>query len=76
MSNNKSLKVPADNKAPALIPFQVKSRPEIRQRIVTLAERRGLSANDVASLALAAGIDRVEKSLNLLTQPEAEKAAA
>lgn len=61
--------------APALIPFQVKARPDIRNKITALAKARGLSANDIAGLALAAGIDRVEKSLNSLTQPE-EKAAA
>lgn len=58
-----------------LIPFQVKARPEVRERIVKVAEERGLSANDVASMALAAGIDRVIQKLTEITEPEVKQAA-
>ena len=62
------------SKTQPLIPFQVKARPEVRERIVKVADARGLSANDVASMALAAGIDRVEKKLMEIAMPEPQAA--
>jgi hypothetical protein len=58
------------NKTQPLIPFQVKAPHQVRDRIVAEAEKRNLSVNDIASLAVAAGLDRVIETLDELTQPK------
>jgi predicted HicB family RNase H-like nuclease len=52
-----------------LIPFQVKSRPEVREKLKLIAKQNGLSLNDVASMALAAGMNMVEAKLREIHEP-------
>lgn len=58
-----------------LIPLQVKTREEVRKKLKTIADKNGLSLNDVASMAIAAGVPMVETKLNELHEPEPAKAA-
>jgi predicted transcriptional regulator len=52
-----------------LVAFQIKLKPEIRERIFKAAKDRNLSASDIASMALSAGIDRVEQKLREIQEP-------
>jgi hypothetical protein len=70
MSKNTSIK-----SAP-LVAFQIKLRPELRKRIFSVAEESNLSASDIASMALNAGIDRVVTKLTEIRNPDSEKKAA
>lgn len=57
-----------------LIPFQVKTRSEVREKLKAIAVKNGLSLNDVATMCLAAGMPMVERKLTEIHEP-AEKAA-
>jgi len=59
-----------------LIPFQVKTREEVREKMKVIASKNGLSLNDVASMCLAAGMPMVERKLSEIHHPEPEKQAA
>jgi hypothetical protein len=58
-------------KNPPLVPLQFKTRDEIREKLKTIAKKNGLSINDVASMALAAGMPMVETKLREIHEPEA-----
>lgn len=62
-------------KKEALIPMQVKARSETREKLKKIAKANGLSLNDVATMAIAAGINMVETKLREIHQPEPAKAA-
>jgi hypothetical protein len=60
----------ADETAPEpLIPFQVKTKGDLRDRLKTLAVKNGLSLNDIATMCLAAGIPMVETKLREIHEP-------
>lgn len=65
MKNAKNEKASA---AP-LIPLQIKLRPETRAKLKIIAERNGLSLNDVGSMAIAAGTNIVETKLGEIHEP-------
>ena len=54
-----------------LIPFQVKARAEVRDKLKMIAAKNGLSLNDVASMCLAAGTNMVETKLREIHEPAA-----
>jgi hypothetical protein len=58
-----------------LIPLQVKTREETRKKLKIIAEKNGLSLNDVASMAIAAGMPMIETKLREIHEPEPAKAA-
>ena len=55
--------------AEPLIPLQVKLRPEPRGKLKVIADKNGLSLNDVASMAIAAGMNIVEAKLAEIHEP-------
>lgn len=57
-----------------LIPLQVKTRQETREKLKQLAVRNALSINDVANMAIAAGLNLVEMKLREIHEPEKEAA--
>lgn len=60
----------AEEQAPEpLIPFQVKTRPEVREKLKAIAFKNGLSLNDIATLCLAAGVPMVETKLREIHEP-------
>jgi hypothetical protein len=73
---NRMSKTDQNPVAPAtpVIPFQVKAKPEIREKLKRIAAENGLSLNDVATMALAAGINMVETKLKEIHEPEAQAA--
>lgn len=58
------------------VPFQVKARQGVREKLKIIAEKNGLSLNDVASMCIAAGIPMVETKLGEIYAPKDEKQAA
>ena len=52
-----------------LIPLQVKTREDVRTKLKAIAEKNGLSLNDVASMAIAVGTPMVETKLRELHEP-------
>lgn len=70
MSTKKKTELPAD----PLIPLQVKLRPETRAKLKLIAQKNGLSMNDVSSMAIAAGANIVETKMREIHEP-AEQAA-
>jgi len=58
-----------------MIPLQIKTRGEVRAKLKKIAEQNGLSLNDVATMALAAGMNMVETKLREIHEPEPAKAA-
>ena len=46
-----------------LIPMQVKARGDVREKLIRVAAANGLSLNDVATLAMSAGLSLVEQKL-------------
>lgn len=52
-----------------LIPFQVKTKGDLRDRLKALAAKNGLSLNDIATMCLAAGIPMVETKLREIHEP-------
>lgn len=59
----------AKNKKAPLIPFQIKTREETREKMKRIAAENGLSLNDVATMCIAAGIDMVATKLREIHQP-------
>lgn len=59
----------------ALVPLQVKLRPDAREKLKVIAAKNGLSLNDVASMSLAAGLNMVDRKLEEIHEPEPAKAA-
>ena len=59
----------------AMIPLQIKTRTDVRAKLKKIAQVNGLSLNDVATMALAAGMNMVETKLGEIRNPEPAKAA-
>lgn len=58
--------------APA--PVQVRTSKETRRKLEEIASKSGLSLNDIASMAIHAGLTRVEEKLDEITQPATQAA--
>jgi hypothetical protein len=69
MKNKKTAETPDP-----LIPLQIKLREETREKLKTIAARNGLSLNDVASMAVAAGLNMVDGKLREIHEPEKQAA--
>ena len=52
-----------------LVPLQVRIRPEARTKLKKIAAMNGLSANDAASLCIAAGLNIVGVKLEEIHNP-------
>ena len=55
-----------------LIPLQVKTRGEVREKMKLIAAKNGLSLNDVANMCLASGLGIVDRKLQEIHNPETE----
>lgn len=47
--------------APADSTFRIRLTPELRERILELARRRGVTPGQIAAVALSMGLDRLEQ---------------
>jgi hypothetical protein len=52
-----------------LIPLQVKTRGEVREKMKLIAAKNGLSLNDVANMCLASGLGIVDRKLQEIHNP-------
>jgi len=59
-----------------MIPLQVKLRAETRNKLTQVAREYGLSLNDVATMALSAGLKKTEDGLREIHHPSDERVAA
>lgn len=57
------------------IPRDDKRGSELAEKLQKIAEVNGLSLNDVANMAVAAGLGMVERKLQELREPEPQAAA-
>jgi hypothetical protein len=59
----------ANKQTETMIPLQIKTRGEVRAKLKRIAAANGLSLNDVATMALAAGMNMVETKLREIHEP-------
>lgn len=58
--------------APVLVPFNVKVRADLHDKLKTAAAEFGCSVNDIAAMSLAFGLPGVKTSLHKIHNPEEE----
>jgi len=70
--SNKTANKP-DNKT---IPLQIRVGEDTREKLKVIAEKNGLSLNDIATMCLAAGLNKVSVKLDEINSPEPAEQAA
>lgn len=58
------------------IPLQIRVGEGTREKLKVIAEKNGLSLNDIATMCLAAGLNKVALKLGEINSPEPVKQAA
>lgn len=56
------------------IPLQIRVGEDTREKMKFIAEKNGLSLNDIATMCLAAGLNRVASKLDEIGEPEKQAA--